>query len=233
MKELLSYVQSLFNAIGFGPLTVVFALVLGFLSALASACCTLPLLGVLASYTAARTEQQHKVWITGMSFMGGVIAALLIIGLVVIFAGQSVQMFFGDSWKIVAGAAAILFGIGALNLFPVKLPGFAWTPSSRYIGSVAPGISGIVFGGAIALSSLPCNPGIFIILGAAVLQQHSVWAVLNLIAYALGFSIPLTAMVIGISLGKNILRLQKIEKYIRIIAGVLLIATGIYLFSIY
>ena len=230
MKELIVVVQSLFNSNGFGPLTGMLAIVLGILSALASACCTLPLLGIVATYTVTRTEQaKRQLWTTGLSFMGGVIAALVVIGLVFVFAGQSVQMFFGGYWKIVAGAAAILFGIGALELFPFKLPSLRLAPSFH----LAPGISGIVFGGAIALSSLPCNPGFFIILGAAVLQKHIVWAVFNLIAYSIGFSFPLAALVVGISLGKNIVRLQVMEKYIRIIAGILLVAAGIYLFSSY
>jgi sulfite exporter TauE/SafE len=37
-------------------------------------------------------------------------------------------------------------------------------------------------------------------------------------------------LVLGLSLGKSLVRLQKTEKIIRISAGILLIAAGIYLF---
>jgi cytochrome c biogenesis protein CcdA len=230
MQELLSSVKSMFDSIGYGPVSVALAFLLGLLSAIASACCTLPLLGVLAGYSVVRKEDRAGVLRNGFLFMAGVIITLLVIGGVVVFAGQTIQKVSGSYWKIAIGCAAIVFGIGALELFPFKLPKLKIVPARRNPAAICSWISGIVFGGAIAISSLPCNPGIFIILGAAVLQKHVFWALANLTAYAIGFSAPLTALVFGLSLGKSLVRLRKAEKTIRISAGVLLIAVGIYIF---
>ena len=136
--------------------------------------------------------------------MAGVVITLLVIGGVVVFAGQTIQKVSGGYWKIAAGCAAIAFGIGALELFPFKLPKLKLLSTERNPAAIGSWISGIVFGGAIAISSLPCNPGIFIILGAAVLQKHTFWALCNLIAYAIGFSVPLTLLVFGLSFGKSL-----------------------------
>jgi Thiol:disulfide interchange protein len=226
MQGLLSSVKTLFESTGYGPLTFAFSLILGILCAVASACCTLPIIGALAGYSVIRKENRSSALRSGLLFMAGSIATLMAIGVVVIFAGQSILGISGDYWRIAAGCAALLFGIGALELFPFKVPKLKLFPAQS--GS---GIAGIVFGGAIVISSLPCNPGIFIILGAAVLQQHSFWAIINLLAYAVGFSVPLTLLVFGLSFGKSLIRLQKIEKIIRIIAGIALITVGIYFFS--
>ena len=230
MQELLPSVKTMFDSVGYGPVSIAVAFLLGLLSTIASACCTLPLLGVLAGYSVVRKEDRAAVLRNGFLFMVGVVITLLVIGGVVVFAGQTIQKVSGGYWKIAVGCAAIAFGIGALELFPFKLPKLKLLPARRNPAAIGSWISGIVFGGAIAISSLPCTPGIFIILGAAVLQKHAFWALANLTAYAIGFSVPLTVLVFGLSLGKSLIRLRKAEKIIRISAGILLIGAGIYIF---
>lgn len=230
MQQIVSSISNLLNNAGFGPWSIAISALLGFLRTIASSCCTLPLVGALAGYSVARAEDRRKVLQTSLYFMFGVIIALLVIGVLIVFAGQSIQKVSGSYWKIFTGIAALLFGIGALELYPFKLPKITLFPIQRNINTFGSGVSGIIFGGAIAISSLPCNPGIFIILGASVLQQHILWALFNLIAYAFGFSAPLTMLVYGFSLGKSSVKLQKTEKFIRTIAGIILIITGIYFF---
>jgi cytochrome c biogenesis protein CcdA len=84
-------------------------------------------------------------------------------------------------------------------------------------------------GGGVAVSSLPCNPGIFIILGAALLQGQIVWAMLLLAAFAIGFSIPLGAILLGVSLGKMTMVANRMGTAIRIVSGVILLGAGFYL----
>ena len=49
-----------------------------------------------------------------------------------------------------------------------------------------------------------------------------------LIAYAIGFSLPLAALMLGVSFGKSAIRLKKANTVIRLTAGVLLIGVGFY-----
>lgn len=88
---------------------------------------------------------------------------------------------------------------------------------------------GLVLGGGVSAASLACNPGIFIIVSVAVLQGASLWMIGVPVAYAVGFSVPLTAVVLGVSFGRPAVRAQKAEAAIRIAAGVLLIIAGFYL----
>ena len=78
------------------------------------------------------------------------------------------------------------------------------------------------------MASLACNPGIFIVLGVAVLQGYTLWAMGLMAAYAVGFSLPLAVIMLGVSFGKSAIKAKRTEAAIRITAGVLLIAAGFY-----
>jgi len=73
-----------------------------------------------------------------------------------------------------------------------------------------------------------CNPGLFIVLGVVILHGCSLWAMTILTAYAIGFSLPLAAIVLGVSFGKMMVRAKAADTAIRIVAGLLLIAAGFY-----
>ena len=147
--------------------------------------------------------------------------------------GQSAQALLGKYWKLFAGVIAVVFGLVALGLMPIKLPQLrcetaAPTASHGMTGTL---VVGLLLGGGVAACSLPCNPGIFIVLGAAVLQGHAVWGMFLMAAFALGFSLPLAAILLGVSFGKASIKAQKVEAVIRIAAGVLLVGAGLYLLA--
>jgi cytochrome c biogenesis protein CcdA len=62
---------------------------------------------------------------------------------------------------------------------------------------------------------------LFFIIGTIV-------APMVLTAYAIGFSLPLAAVIFGVSLGKMTVKAKKAESAIRTIAGVLLVGVGFY-----
>jgi cytochrome c biogenesis protein CcdA len=80
----------------------------------------------------------------------------------------------------------------------------------------------------VSVCSVCCNPGIFIVLGVVILHGYSLWAMMILTAYAIGFSLPLAAIVLGVSFGKMMAKAKAADTAIRIVAGVLLIAAGFY-----
>jgi cytochrome c biogenesis protein CcdA len=52
-----------------------------------------------------------------------------------------------------------------------------------------------------------------------------------LIAYAIGFSLPLSALMLGASFGRSALRFKKADMVMRLGAGILLIGVGFYFFD--
>lgn len=216
------------------PIGLLFALLLGTVSAATSACCTLPAMGILVGYSGAREDKNRHAAVSSVIFFTvGTVISLMIIGGIAGFVGQTAQTSLGSYWKIFAGIVAILFGLATLKLLPFKLPASSSKQSTNRFGKLGPVAVGLLMGGGVAASSLPCNPGIFIVLGAAVLQGQMVWATLLLAMFAVGFSLPLGAVLLGLSLGKTALLSKNADTAIRWVSGCILLVAGFYLLLTY
>jgi cytochrome c biogenesis protein CcdA len=205
------------------------AFVLGLASAVASACCTLPLLGAIVGYSGTREDRDRRAkFLAALCFMLGTTIALVVLGTVAGFIGQVAQDMMGKYWKVLAGLIAIFVGLAALKLLPFKLPTKTAGTGSRPKGLLGAAAFGLVTGGGISVASLACNPGIFIVLGVAVLQGYTLWGMCIMAAYAVGFSLPLALIMLGASFGKSAIKARRAETAIRIAAGALLILAGFY-----
>jgi organic hydroperoxide reductase OsmC/OhrA len=102
------------------------------------------------------------------------------------------------------------------------------TPGGGRMGAA---VGGLVLGGGVAACSLPCNPGIFIVIGASVLMGKVLWGVALMAAFAAGFSLPLGAILFGVSLGKVALKMRKVDAAVRVVAGALLVCAGLFLLA--
>jgi len=60
---------------------------------------------------------------------------------------------------------------------------------------------------------------------------HILWGMTLMAVFGVGFSLPLGAILLGVSLGKAAIKMQKAEAVIRITAGVLLVCAGFYLLA--
>ena len=230
-RSLLTSASAAFDQAGGGFVAVPLAFALGLLSAVVSACCTLPVLGIIVGYAGARKDSSLRMRLlsAGAFFLGAVLS-LVILGAVAAAVGQVAQGTLGRYWKVFAGFMAIVLGLAALNLLPFSLP--QRKPKlgvkSRSVGTLGALLFGVVGGGAVSVSSLACNPGIFIIVGAAVLQGVTLWMAGVLVAYACGFALPLGALMLGVSFGAASVRLKGLESAVRGVAGALLVAAGFY-----
>ena len=230
-RSMLTSATAAFDQAGVGFVAIPLALALGLLSAVVSACCTLPVLGIIVGYAGARKDNslRSRLMSAGSFFLGAVLS-LVILGAVAAMVGQVAQGTLGRYWKVFAGFLAIVLGLGALNLLPFKLPqGKAkFGVKGRSGGVLGALLFGIVGGGAVSVSSLACNPGIFIIIGAAVLQGVTLWMTAVLVAYAIGFALPLGGLMLGVSFGAAAVTFKGLESAVRGLAGVLLVVAGFY-----
>jgi cytochrome c biogenesis protein CcdA len=232
IQSILEGITATFDNVGLSPIAFPLAFLLGLASAVASACCTLPVLGAIVGYAGTReqTDRRSNLF-TAFFFMLGSTVAILILGAVAGFIGQVAQLSLGRYWKVFAGIMAITFGLATLNLLPFKLPQKKTETTKPTDGLLGAAFFGLIMGGAVIICSLACNPGIFIILGVAVLQGYTFWMMGVLISFAVGFSLPLAALVLGVSFGKAAVKAKKTETIIRIIAGTMLISVGFYFLS--
>jgi cytochrome c biogenesis protein CcdA len=58
-----------------------------------------------------------------------------------------------------------------------------------------------------------------------------VWGMVLMAAFAIGFSLPLAAILFGVTFGKASIKAQKADAAIRVVAGVLLVCAGFYLLA--
>ncbi|MFA6103926.1 MAG: cytochrome c biogenesis protein CcdA [Victivallaceae bacterium] len=226
---MLEYVTDTLQQVASQPLGLLFALILGTVSAATSACCTIPALGILVGYSGTQTnDNRNSAFKSALFFTLGTIIALMVIGGVSGFIGQMAQSGLGRYWQVFAGIVAVFLGLATLNLLPFKLSLGKLDGIGGKLGKSGAVLAGLVLGGIVAVSSLPCNPGIFIVIGAAILQGKIVWAILLLAMFAVGFSIPLGAVLLGVSLGKVGLAAKGADVVIRWISGTILMVAGLY-----
>jgi len=216
-----------------GIVALPLAFALGLVSAVASACCTLPAMGMLVAYSGTREATDRRATFASAAwFLVGTTLALVILGFVAGLIGQAAQAFLGRYWRVFAGMVAVLLGLATLKLLPVRLPKRSSEGRSEARrGSLGAALGGLFLGGGVAACSLPCNPGIFIVLGAAVLQGRTLWGMVLMAAFAVGFSLPLSAILLGVSFGKASIKAGKADAAIRAVAGVVLIGAGLYLLA--
>jgi cytochrome c biogenesis protein CcdA len=211
------------------PLGLMFAMVLGFLSAVSCAVCTLPVLGVLAGYSGAQESASKKqVFKKALFFILGTIASLMIVGGVAGFIGQVANVRLGRYWKIFAGIVLIFFGLTTLKILPFKLSFGRFENVKNRLGASGVMLTGFILGGLIAATTLCCNPAIFIVIGVAMLQRQVYRAAFLLGMFAIGFSLPLGAVQLGVSLSKGLFLPKRAEKFIRWISGGIQLVVGFY-----
>ena len=229
---MLKWVTDTLQAASMGPAALPLAFLLGLVSAAASACCTLPAMGMLVAYSGSReTVDRRAAFTSAVWFLVGTTLALIILGLIAGLVGQAAQTFLGRYWRLFAGVVAVVLGLATLKLLPLKLPqGLQNAPSAAH-GKLGAALGGLFLGGGVAACSLPCNPGIFIVLGAAVLQGHTLWGMVLMACFAIGFSLPLAAILFGVSFGKASIKAQRADTVIRTVAGALLVGAGLYLLA--
>jgi cytochrome c biogenesis protein CcdA len=231
---MMQWVTETLQSASMGPAALPLALLLGLVSALASACCILPAMGMLVAYSGTREDANRKTaFASAISFMIGTTLALIVLGFVAGFVGQAAQALLGRYWKLFAGFIAVVLGLAALKLLPLKLPQLVQKTETRspVHGMLGTVIVGLLMGGGVAAASLPCNPGIFIVIGASILMGHILWGMVLMAAFGVGFSLPLGAILFGVAFGKASIKAQKAEAAIRVVAGVLLVGAGFYLLA--
>lgn len=207
-------------------------LLLGILSVFTCAC-NFAIIGVVAGYSGASQENGRTrlvIW-KGLSFLLGTILAMSIVGALFGFAGKWISASLGNYWKIAAGLIAIVFGLYSMDLVPFKIPSLKISAGSSNQNMATAILFGIAVGGLSAACNTCCNPFFPVILAASFVKGSAVWGFMMLLFFALGFGIPLTAMMLGIGMGLGSIS-EKLSGIIRIVkyaGGIALVGLGFYL----
>ena len=205
-------------------------LLLGILSAAASSCCSLPVIGAIAGYIGAGDSNRRRdIAAAAVSFLAGSILALAVIGAAMGYAGQLVGESFGRYSRLVLGLVLVLFGLISLGLFPFRLPAFRLSSKVNTKGVLGAVILGSVLGGSSATCAVTCcSPALLAIMGVVALEGQVAKGALLMAIFGLGFGIPLVAVLLGASVGKWAFRATRIMPAIKVVAGLLMLGVGFY-----
>jgi cytochrome c-type biogenesis protein len=205
-------------------------LVLGVVSAAASTCCSLPVIGAITGYVGAgESTRRRDIAIAALSFCIGSTLALAVIGAAMGYAGQLVGAGFARYSRLVVGFLLIGFGLLSLGLLPVRMPSLRLPGKTNARGVVGAIVLGSALGGSSATCAVSCcSPALLAIMGVAAIQGHVAKGALLMAVFGIGFSLPLVAVLLGASLGRWALRATRIMPTVKTVAGGLMLAVGFY-----
>ena len=224
------WISSVLNAEQAGLITIAAVFLLGAISVLTCAC-NFAAIGTVTGYAGTVSAAgKRKVIVSSGCFLLGSVTALSIIGYLIGFAGELVNVSMGNYWKIAAGVIAIFFGVYTLDILPFKLRIISPTFQSKKNSVMGAVLFGFFMGGAISFGSLCCNPILPIVMGASFLKGSTIWGFTMLFFYALGYGVTLAAAMLGIGLGLGKISnpLSKVGTFIKYAGGIILIALGFY-----
>lgn len=215
------------------PVLVLMAVFLMGVLSVFTCACNFSIIGVVAGYSGATIGQGKPkgYFLKGLSFLTGTIISMSVIGALFGYAGNWAQESLGKYGQIAAGLVAILFGLYSMDIVPVKLPDLSLKSKQSQANIFASVIIGFSVGGLSAACNTCCNPFFPVILAASFVKGSAVWGFIMLAVFALGFGIPLAAIIIGMGLGLGGLsaRLSLIVKIVKFAGGIAMVALGFYL----
>jgi cytochrome c biogenesis protein CcdA len=222
----------------FGLLAFIAAFLFGLSSAFTTAACgAIPVMLVIVGYTGASKERgSRQLFMAATIFTISSVLALTLFGALMSYFGGSLQDLTGRmgfyALKAI-GLVAIFIGLVSLDILPFRLPAFKLASDKFPSGLLGASVIGLTAGLASAGCAAVCTPiQLPVVLGLATLRGEVVQGALMLGLFAIGYTLPMVAMMLGVGLGKATKIMAKIDKPLRIVSGIFLVGVGFYLLSI-
>ncbi len=200
-------------------------------AATTAACGGLPAMLVIVGYTGAnKMGGRRQLLLAAGSFMLSSVVVLATLGALSSYFGGSILSSGGSVGfyaKKALGLLAIFIGLTALDLTPFRFPTIKVATSKLPSGVLGAVLVGLSVGLATAGCATACSPlQLPIVLGLASLRGQAIEGSVILILFALGFTLPLVAVMLGVGLGRASKWMEKLDKPLRIVSGIFLLGLG-------
>lgn len=226
-----TWINGLLNSNQAGALTLVAVFLLGMTGVLTCAC-NYALFAVVAGYSGSlKGEARDRTAISGgIAFMAGAILSMALMGALFGYAGKMMGEATGSYGKIISGLLCIFFGLLSMDFLPFKMPSPKFGNASSKQGLVPAIIFGLTVGGISTAFNSCCNPVFPVILAASFIKGSTLWGLILLTVFAMGYSLPLAVGFTGLrwGLGKLTNSVGKVSRYIPYAGGTLLVVMGFY-----
>jgi len=182
---------------------------------------------VLAYVTKAHEER--RALLMGSAFVIGMILTHVVLGVAAALGGEWVKSVMGREWGLVLGPILIILGLMWPGWLKIRLP---------WIGMRAKQVTGIwgafLLGIPFSVAICPfCTPALLVVLTASAAIGSVVFGFGLLFAFALGRSIPIILGAWSMGWLDSLKMLSRHQKGLEILAGIVLMLTGLYMLNEY
>ncbi|MFU8884758.1 MAG: cytochrome c biogenesis CcdA family protein [Cyanobacteriota bacterium] len=188
--------------------------------------CSLSLLPVTLAYLAGfGSEQTQRPWLRSCCFAAGIVAALVLLGLVSGLLGRIYGQIPGLIPSLVA-LLALLMGLNLLGLLRLPLP--AGPDPERWRRRVPAPLAPLAAGLAFGLAATPCTTPVLAVLLAWMAQAGKpLVGMLLLTSFGAGQVVPLLLAGTAAASLPTLLNLRRLGQWVPPISGVVLVTTGV------
>jgi cytochrome c-type biogenesis protein len=229
----MEWIREVFNSTEFGLAILPASALLGLATAFGSGC-NLAMLAAIAGYAGSRDNSftRRDAVYTSIFFLVGTTISLAALGLLVGYFGKIAGGSLGRYGMALVGLIAIFFGLFSLGLMPVRLPSIDLSKKKLRGGFIGAGLFGLAIGAASLTCSLGCSgPLLPFVLSVAAARGQTGWGAVILAAFAIGYSLPLAAIMLGIGVGRMTSFFKKAAGPIRIVFGTALLVVGFWILA--
>ena len=204
------------------PLTLLIVFTGGLLTSLGP--CSLSLLPITVAYLAGFKNKQKPLQKT-ISFCGGIVVSLVILGSLSGFLGKIYGQLPGF-FSIFISLLAIVMGLNLLGLLKFSLP--SGPDPEIWTNQVPPAFAPVSAGLAFGLASSPCTTPVLAVLLAWIIKQgNPLSGTIFLASFAIGQIVPLFIAGTFAASIPRLLSLRPIGKWVPPISGVILLTVGL------
>lgn len=176
-----------------------------------------------------RARQRREAIRLGAMFVVGMIATHVALGLIAGFGGGWVGDLMGRGWWVLLGPLLVVLGLLWAGWVRVPLPAFALR-AKRPTGAWGAFALGVPF--TVAVCPF-CAPALLALLGVVAALGSPWLGVAVLLAFALGRTVPILLGAWAVGSLETLRGLGHLRRAFDIAAGIVLMATGLYLLNAY
>lgn len=183
---------------------------------------------VMLAYV-TKAHEKKRAMMMGTAFVLGMIFIQVLLGVAAALGGDWVQSVMGRFWGVILGPILIVLGILWPGWIKIRVPWFGIKGRSA-VSLWGAFILGIPF--SIAICPF-CSPALLVMLTASTAIGSVSFGFFLLLAFALGRGVPIMIGAWSVGALESITGFAKYQKYFEVLAGIVLILSGLYLLNEY
>lgn len=183
---------------------------------------------VMLAYVTKAHEPRRAV-LMGSAFVFGMLLTHVVLGIAAAMGGEWVQGIMGRQWGLLLGPVLIIMGLMWAGIINIRLPWFG-VKGKRVTGIWGAFLLAIPFSVAVCPF---CTPALLVTLTASAAIGSVSFGFALLLAFALGRSIPIILGALSMGWLESLKILSSYQKTFEVIAGVVLVLSGLYMLNEY